>query len=269
MEFLKIWDNEIPYFDENITNETNLATNKITFFSADMKSVRSVPTVVIYPGGGYGMRASDHEGITIAGFFASHGFNAAVVEYRVAPYRYPVPLLDAQRAIKVLRHNAERLGIDKDKIITLGFSAGGHLCGLTATKPDICRELGDDIDKESAKANGAILCYPVISGVEEFSHFGSLANLLNGDTSRYEEFSLEKCVTKDTCPCFIWHTVEDDAVPVQNSLAFAQALIKNKVPCEMHIYPFGPHGKGIGIGYPHLHSWIELAAKWIEDIIDN
>ncbi len=266
MEVLKIWDNEIPYFDKSINNDINLSSNKITFFTANLFEERKVPTIVIFPGGGYGFRASEHEGYQIAGYFASQGFNAAVVEYRVAPYRYPVPLLDAQRAIKVLRYNADRLGIDENKIVTLGFSAGGHLCGMTATKPDICKVQADEIDKMSAKVNGAILCYPVVSSTEKFSHFDSIKNLLGGEDEN-AEFSNERNVTPDTCPCFIWHTAKDDAVNVQNSFAFAQSLIKNNVPCEMHIYPFGRHGLGLGLTEPHISSWIELAAKWVKDIV--
>ena len=128
MEYLKIWDDEMPLYDKSINNEQNKNINRITFFSANMD--QKVPTVVIFPGGGYSMRASEHEGLAIAGFFASQGFNAAVVEYRVAPYRYPAALLDAQRAIKVLRYNAERLFIDENKIISpIAVTISGFITG--------------------------------------------------------------------------------------------------------------------------------------------
>lgn len=266
MEYLKIWDDEMPLYDKSINNEQNKNINRITFFSANMD--QKVPTVVIFPGGGYSMRASEHEGLAIAGFFASQGFNAAVVEYRVAPYRYPAALLDAQRAIKVLRYNAERLFIDENKIVACGFSAGGHLCGMTATKPDICNLCGDEIDKMSCSVNGAILAYAVCSSDEKIGHMGSFYNLVGeNNKEKFCELSNELNVTENTCPCFIWHTVPDPCVNVKNSIVFAQKLIDKGVKCELHLYPVGHHGQGLGLKTPHITSWAALAAKWITDII--
>lgn len=267
MTELKIWDKEIPYFDANITNEPNADINKIRFFPADTKE--KVPTVAIFPGGGYSIRCEDKEGSDIAEMFNKAGYHAAVVEYRVAPYYHPCELLDAQRAIKVLRYNADKLGIDENKIIVCGFSAGGHLAGITATMQDICNIYGDEIDKVSCKINGSILCYAVSSSDENIAHIGSFRNMLGPNIDKKDEFSVDKTVTPETGPCFIWHTAEDDAVPVQNSLRLAEALIKNKVPCEMHIYPFGWHGQGLGVDFPHIRSWAPLATKWIKDVIEG
>lgn len=263
MEVLKIWDGEIPFYDKKINNAENDNLNKIEFYRC---CGESDTTVVIFPGGAYYLRSSDHEGRQIAQYYNKSGINAAVVEYRVSPYTYPVPLLDAQRAIKVLRRNADKLGIKNNKIITCGFSAGGHLCSMMATKSDICNIYGDETDKMSARPDGAILCYPVISTDEKIANTDSVRHLL-GDkyTELKGEFSSDENVTESTCPCFIWHTADDGCVNVQNSLRFAQALIRNKVKCELHIYPTGPHGVGLAAQYPHLQSWLGLSVKWIKE----
>lgn len=267
MQEFQIWNKEIPYFDKNIKNEQNEGINIIRFYG--VKSDKKLPTVAIFPGGGYSFRCDDKEGTDIAAMFNKAGYNAAVVEYRVTPYYYPAELLDGQRAIKVLRYNADKLGIDENKILVCGFSAGGHLAGITATMPDICNVYGDEIDKVSAKVNGAILCYPVCSADESISHIGSFRNLLGSNIDKKDKFSLENNVNKDTCPFFIWHTQEDDTVPVENSVRLASTLIKNGVPCELHIYPFGPHGEGLAPRFPHLTSWAKLSTDWIRDIIDK
>lgn len=268
MTEFKLWGNEIPYFDEKIKNESNENTNKMYFFGA--QTSKKVPTVVIFPGGGYSCRADDHEGKQTAAMFNKAGYNAAVVEYRVTPYHYPAELIDAQRAVKILRYNADKLNIDAEKIIVCGYSAGGHLAGITALLPDICNVCGDEIDKMSAEINGAILGYPVCSSDEKIAHIGSFRNLLGEENYlSFGEFSLEKRVTEKTCPFFIWHTAADDCVPVENSLVLANALISKKVPCELHIYPFGSHGLGLAPEVPHLTTWYDLAAKWIKDIIEN
>lgn len=263
---LKIWDKEIPFYDEKIDNEGNNNINRITFFPADAE--KPVPTVVIYPGGGYAIRAISHEGFDVAAFFNSCGYNAAVVDYRVAPYHYPAQLLDAQRAIKVVRSLGAEHNVDAEKIVTLGFSAGGHLCSMTATFPDICNIYGDEIDKLSAHPNGAILCYAVSSSDESFGHLGSFHNLLGDNYAKKEEFSTEKRIDENTCPCFLWHTATDECVNVENSIRFAQNLIKNKIPCELHIFPSGGHGTGLAPQLKEASVWSELAAKWIENTIE-
>lgn len=261
----KIWNRDIPLFDENNNNDKNQNTNLITFFPAETE--KPVPTVVIFPGGGYCLRSSEQEGFDVAKFFNSVGFNAAVVEYRVAPYHYPVQLLDAQRAIKVVRSLGKEYNVDTDKIVTLGFSAGGHLCGMTATFPDICNEYGDEIDKLSAHPNGAVLCYAVSSADKDFGHLGSFKNLLGENYEKKEEFSTELRIDKNTCPCFLWHTVTDECVNVENSIHFAQNLIKNNIPCELHLFPNGPHGQGLAQNLKEASQWPELAANWIKNTI--
>ena len=258
---IKLWENDIPYFqDEECT------PNMMTAYLKDTD--KPLPAVVIYPGGGYSNRAR-HEAEPIAEYYNSAGFHAFVVEYRVSPNRYPAPLIDAQRAIKIVRYNAKKWNIDPDKIITLGFSAGGHLCAMTLTMDDVCTVSGDEIDKMSARPNGGILCYALTNVCEEYGHVGSGKSLL-GD--KYEElkndFSLEMRVTPDCPPCFIWHTFEDPVVNVKNALLFAERLKESNVSCEMHIFPKGHHGLGIGDHIPEefkeARQWAKLSSDWID-----
>lgn len=167
MHKIQIWEKDFPLYNPQIKNEANDNINTIDFYPVETD--QPLPVVVIFPGGGYAFRCEPLEGRSTAEFFNSQNMHAAVVQYRVDPYRYPAPLLDAQRAIKLLRYHAEELRIDPNQLFTLGYSAGGHLCGMTATFPDICNEYGDAVDKLSHKPNGAILCYPVVSADDEYA----------------------------------------------------------------------------------------------------
>ncbi len=258
---LTLWENGIPHLDPNADTP-----NVLTVYLLDDKSCTR-PCVVIYPGGGYSHRASHHEGEMVAGFFNSRGYHAAVVEYRVAPNRHPAPLADAQRAIRLMRHRAKEWGIDPDRILTLGFSAGGHLCASTLVCEDapLDGHIFDEIDAESARPNGGILCYPVISVDALYGHVGSGKNLL-GDRyeSEKDKFDLATLVTEKTPKTFLWHTSNDGCVNVKNSLVFAEHLRDCGVPFEMHIYPNGPHGLGLAPDLPDIRTWAPLAADWIE-----
>ncbi len=260
LEF-KIWDKEFPLFDSDINNEENDGINTMQFYGVESEA--PVPVVVIFPGGGYTFRSNVNEGETVAKFFNSQGIAAAVVQYRVAPYRYPAPLLDAQRAIKLLRYKAAELNINPDRLFTLGFSAGGHLCGMTATFPDICNIYNDEVDKMSHKPTGAIPCYPVVTSDENVWHGGSFENLLGDKNGEKDEYSIEKRVDKDTCPCFIFHCAHDGLVPKENSIMLAEALWKNDIHCELHIFPEGGHGGGLRQVNLNSRVWPTLAADWI------
>lgn len=259
-EFI-IWEKEFPFYNSEITNEENNGINTFQFYGVE--SAEPAPVAVIFPGGGYGFRSNINEGEQVAEFFNKKGIAAAVVQYRVNPYNYPAPLLDAQRSIKILRYNAEKLNINPDRLFTLGFSAGGHLCGMTATFPDVCNIYNDEIDKMSHKPTGAILGYPVITSDEALWHSGSFVNLLGEQYDLREEFSLEKRVDKDTCPCFVFHCAHDGLVPKENSILFAQALWKNDIHCELHIFPEGGHGGGLRAVNLNSRMWPELASDWI------
>ena len=256
---LKLWEKEIPYLDEGADTPNSLTTYLID-------TDKPLPCIVVYPGGGYGMRAY-HEGEPIAQFFNSRGMHAVVVDYRVAPNRFPAPLADAQRAIKIVRANAAEWKVDPDRIVTLGFSAGGHLAASTVVLEDVSLvgHTPDEIDKQPALPNGAILCYPVISIGADFGHVGSGMNLL-GEKYKYEEnyFSLQNRVSDKTPKCFLWHTSDDNGVNVKNSLAFGAMLRDHGIQFEMHVYPHGPHGLGLAPDYPDVRQWADQAADWVE-----
>jgi acetyl esterase/lipase len=218
--------------------------------------------MVICPGGGYGMLAVAKEGHRIARFLSAQGHAAAVLENRYAPYRHPAPLIDAQRAIRTLRHHAAEWFIQPDQIGIMGFSAGGHLAGSTATQPQVeAGIVGDAIDQQSSRPDFAALIYPVISLNTQCAHSGSRINLLgpNENPKLAEQLSLENAVNDQTPPTLLVHTTEDGSVPTTNSILFYQALYKNKIPAEMHIYEKGDHG----IGLADNHPWGQALLQWM------
>jgi acetyl esterase/lipase len=223
--------------------------------------------VVICPGGGYAVLATDHEGHQVAKWFNSIGVTAFVLKYRLGRrYKHPAPLHDAQRALRYVRANADRFGIAPHRVGIMGFSAGGHLASTAATHFDAGQpDSRDPIERMSCRPDFAILAYPVISLTADFSHRGSGANLFgeNPDPKLLESLSNEKQVTPETPPTFLFHTAEDTGVPVENSLAFFAALRKAKVPAELHVYQFGPHGVGLAPGDPALSGWKTRLADWL------
>ena len=256
-----LWEKEIPYLD--IGAET---PNSMTFYPAsDPKNDKPLPCVLVCPGGAYSHRAA-HEGEPIARFFNSKGIHAAVVDYRVAPNRYPAPLADAQRAIKLLRAHSTELNVDPNKIVICGFSAGGHLAASVLLLDDVScfGHTPDQIDMESAAPNGAILCYPVISIKEDFGHTGTGMNLL-GEKYAFEAdyFSLQNRISDKTPKCFLWHTSDDSCVNVKNSLIFGEYLRDHNIQFEMHIYPHGSHGLGLAADKPDVSGWASNAADWV------
>ena len=225
--------------------------------------------VIVLPGGGYHARAP-HEGGVVAERFNSLGFHAFVLEYRVAPYRWPAPQEDALRAVKIVRAHADERKINPDKIAVLGFSAGGHLaCSTGIVFDEIKADNGDECDSVSARPDMLILCYPVITCQEGKAHFGSFQQLLGTeDHAAYAPYSWETRVRPDTPPAFLWHTAEDNAVPVENTLEFALALRRQKIPFETHIFPYGYHGLGLGThpDFPEVRAWPDLAAVWMRKL---
>lgn len=223
-------------------------------------------SVIIYPGGGYGHRAA-HEGITIANWLNYLGINAYVAHYRIAPHKHPAPLMDAQRAVRMVRKiNADEKQ-ENQKIGIIGFSAGGHLAGCVATMHNQKHyDAVDALDELSCRPDAAILCYPVAS-FGKYTHEGSKINLLGdkANTSLAEQMSPEKSVDAQTPPCFLWHTAADQGVPSQNSLVFATALADHGVPFELHVYPEGPHGLGtINREYQEVcMNWTIACQKWL------
>ncbi|OIJ14667.1 alpha/beta hydrolase [Anaerobacillus alkalilacustris] len=222
--------------------------------------------MIVCPGGGYSHRAK-HEGAPICEWLNSIGISAFLLDYRVSPNNHPVPLLDAKRALRYVRYHAEKWEIDEAKIGILGFSAGGHLAATLGTQFDLGDpNSSDPIDKQSCKPDVMVLCYPVISFVEHY-HEGSI-NMLLGEESTEEErmlLSVEKQVTENTPPTFLWHTADDASVPVENSLALSKSLSRHNVPFELHIFQNGRHGLGLATKENlHVAQWTDLCNKWLK-----
>lgn len=232
-----------------------------------LNSSEAKGAVVICPGGGYAHRAP-HEGKDIALRFNELGFHAFVVQYRVSPNRFPAPQQDVFRAIKIVRSRADEWKVKADKIAVCGFSAGGHLTASTGTLfNEVEFTVGDKADAVSQKPDALILCYPVISSGEH-GHVGSFNNLLgeNADSGLREKYSLEKRITAETPPTFLWHTGKDPVVPVENSLLWCLALQKYKTPFELHVFPEGRHGLGLGVdpAVSEIQVWPDLCATWLK-----
>jgi len=223
--------------------------------------------VVVCPGGGYRALAMDHEGQQIAQWLNSLGVAAFVLKYRLGPrYRHPAPLQDAQRAIRSVRLRAREFGIAPDRLGIWGFSAGGHLASTAATHFDAGNpEAAEPLERLSSRPDFAILAYPVISLTTEFTHRGSLNNLLgeNPDPKLVELLSNEKQITARTPPTFLFHTTEDKGVPPENSILFYLALRRAGVPAEMHIYERGKHGVGLAPADPVLSTWAARLSDWL------
>jgi acetyl esterase/lipase len=230
--------------------------------------------VVVCPGGGYGILAYDWEGTDIAKWLNANGLAAIVLKYRLPNSKSNIspqlsPLLDAQRALRTVRANADKWNIKKDKIGIMGFSAGGHLASTAGTHFDNGNaNATDSIDRQSSRPDFMILMYPVITMLRQSMHQGSRNNLIgaNADSATVKNYSNELQVTKQTPPTFLVHATDDKGVPVENSLIFYQALVSNNVPVEMHIYPYGGHGFSLAIGKGYLSTWTDRCIDWLRSL---
>lgn len=224
------------------------------------------PCVMVIPGGAYAFVSVRDEGEKVCRFLNKHGYAAAMLNYRVAPYAYPCMLLDAQRAIRTLRYDAPRWGIDPEKIGALGFSAGGHLCCMTALCADDGKQNGDAIDAVSCRINTAAPCYAVSSLDPAITHRGTRDNFLGkeNDESLAFTFSAENMVGDDAPPMFLWHTAADGAVPPACSLRLTGKLIGKGIPVELHVFPYGGHGSDLADGLPLADQWPRLYIRWLD-----
>ncbi len=250
---------------------------------SDALAMRERPLVLLCPGGGYAY-TSDREAEAIALQFLAMGYHAAVLRYSCAPSRYPTALLELASSVRLIREHAKEWHVEPDRLVVQGCSAGGHLAASYAMfwNQDWFREKAgvQDMDPEHQmlRPNGLLLCYPVITS-GEFAHRGSFENLA-GDLQSSEELlkhlSLEHQVSGDVPPVFVWHTYEDQAVPVENSLLLVGALRRAGIPTEFHMYPRGGHGLALATALtqssdgkclqPECSGWIELAHTWLEGI---
>ena len=256
-EIFNLWEDKIPYF---IGGEIPT----LTYYPTVLKRGRG--TVIICPGGGYSGRAP-HEGKGYAEYFNCNGLDAFVLDYRVKPNVYPAALSDARRAIRFVRHNAEKFGIDPNKIAIMGSSAGGHLAAHAATYVgELAEEIGDEIDGESYIPSAQILCYPVIDKEE---HLGSYQNLLAEKLDElFESVTPYNLVSEQTPPAFMWHTAEETCVDVKNTYRYATRLRELQISSELHIFPYGKHGLGLAnmpwTSEPHVMQWANLMIKWLK-----
>lgn len=230
--------------------------------------------ILVVPGSAYKYTPSRalQEGDRVARYFCEKGINVFVLEYRVAPDVYPLPLLDGRRAMRYIRYYSDKFGIDKNKIAALGYSAGGHLtASLTSYVEKLDFEDIDDVDKESFVPNLQVLCYPVI-GVNLQSYYVNDVSAKSLLSNRYEELkdilSLEHNKVENIPSTFIWHNFDDSDVDVVNSLRYAENLRNKGTSVEMHIFPDGDHGIGLTIedrkDYNHNRIWIDLLTRWFK-----
>lgn len=254
------WDKNGILIIEHITTPT------ITVYLPP-KEKRNGTAVLICPGGGYWIVAAGHEGADVAKAFNENGVTAFVLKYRIPndacmTNKAYMPLMDAQQAINFIRKNATEYGIDVNKVGIMGFSAGGHLAASAGTHFNSVRM---ELSGENLRPDFMILAYPVISFSDSIGHLGSRDNLLgkNPDTKLVHYFSNEEQVTAKTPPTFLVHASDDDGVKPANSIAFYEALLKNKVPAELHLYEHGGHGFGLHNKTTN-DNWFESCINWMK-----
>ncbi len=283
---LPLWEEgEIPNYKANGEQEESFINKGIYFLKnihkpnitvyLPSKGLETGEAVIICPGGGYWNLAYYWEGRDIAKALNTKGIAAIVLKYRLPTtenyiVRHKSPLLDAQRAMRMVRYHAKDWNIASDKIGIMGFSAGGHLASTLSTHYDKGNlQAKDSIEQQSSRPDFSILVYPVISFNGEFTHQGSKKALLGDNPSEelLKNFSNELQVTKDTPPALLIHSSDDKAVPVKNSIVYYEALQKNNVSAEMHIYPYGGHGFSLATGKDgHLSGWIDRCTDWVHYI---
>jgi pectinesterase len=263
-----VTDKEYSTFRDNVTRIAKVSNPTLTVFKPDKPNGKAV---IICPGGSYAILAFDKEGTRVAEEFNKWGVTAFVLKYRLPDDTINIdkslaPLQDAQQAIRYVRTNAAQYGIDKNKIGIMGFSAGGHLASTTATHFNFKADVAN-VDTTSVRPDFAILVYPVISFDSSFGHKGSRNNLvgMNASKEKIDFFSNELQVTHTTPPSFLVHAGDDGTVPVENSIRFYQACIKNQVPAELHLYPKGGHGYGM-YNKTTDDSWMERLRNWLNKL---
>jgi acetyl esterase/lipase len=276
---IDIWNGNVPGSISNPTFKEVIDSAywiKIRFVTNPSLQVYPAPAdkntgaaVVVCPGGGYYGISFINEGIKVAEWLNSLGISAFVLHYRlpddaIMQNKSIAPLQDGQRAIRLVRSHAKEWAIDPQKIGIMGFSAGGHLASTVSTHFD--EKVYDTEDSTSARPDFSLLIYPVISMDTTITHLGSRQNLLGNapPPELVKHFSNELQVTDKTPPAFMVHSLDDETVPVQNSIGYALAMKEHKIPCELHIYQQGGHGYGLSPWGGTQSAWPEACRKWLE-----
>ncbi|KAB5486124.1 MAG: alpha/beta hydrolase [Flavobacteriia bacterium] len=268
---MPLWEGEIPNakksdLQEEQKNAQARVISKVIEPSLEVYLPSSViktgKMVMICPGGGYGVLAYDKEGTDIAKWLNGYGIAAAVLKYRLPEdgsneIPHLTPLMDAKRGVELIRSNAEKWGIDPNKVGVMGFSAGGHLASTLGTHFE-----------EGNRPNFMALIYPVVTMKQDHTHNGSRKNLLGPDPSDnlVEHYSNELQVRENTPPTFILHSTDDEVVPLENSLQLAKSLKDKGISVEMHVYPYGGHGFAMALQQGRLSKWGQLLLDWLSDI---
>ena len=241
---------------------------KVMLLPPVLEQRKTRPMVIVVPGGGYSY-TSDREAEPIALRFMAEGFHAAVLRYSCAPSRWPVAALELAWSIRRARTDAQAWGVDPDRIYVIGFSAGGHLACSVGTLWDREPLAAGEV---SCRPDAQVLCYPVIT-LGQYTHAGSRNELTGGSSELAEALSLEKRVTPQTPATFLWHTVGDGSVPVENSMLYAAALRREGVPFELHIFELGGHGLATADEetahtpdqvIPDVQAWLPLAVRFLK-----
>lgn len=267
----------MKYFEHEILGIDGSAAKFVGYCLDNSEEIvpdRVRPSVLVIPGGGYEM-TSDREAEPIAMQFLAAGFNAFVLRYSVKPSVFPVALLEAADAMKMIREHAAEWHVDPEAIAVIGFSAGGHLAAnlATSTSDDVLEAHGYDPD--AVRPNGLMLAYPVITSgtLAHRDSFDSLLGERRNDPEALESVSIERHIDTKTPPVFVWHTVPDEVVPYENTLMLIDACKKAGVSVEAHLFPNGGHGLSLGTAEtawqgvngiePSMQIWTQLAVAWM------
>jgi acetyl esterase/lipase len=264
IQTIRLWPGDAPEAKGKACEDTPT----LTIFEPQ-RGHENGSAVVVLPGGAYLHLAANLEGRQVADWFTAHGFRAFVLSYRLSSngYLLPVPLIDARRAVQLVRARASDYHIAPNRIVIIGFSAGGHLAALASTqfiagKPDA----DDPIERVSSRPDFLVLGYPWIGAIaSDTSHLSycKLFNLMDTCEALRTAYSPDLFVTKETPPTFWFHTFNDQTVPVEQGLRFYEAMVKAGAPAEAHIFANGPHGTGLGKGDAALDQWPNLLETWL------
>ncbi len=276
---IDIWNGEVPgailneNFKQNIDttagwlNKESITEPRLYMYPAPAEKANGT-AVIICPGGSYVGLAIQHEGFQVAQWFNSMGITAFVLIYRlpddaIMENKSIAPMQDGQRAMRIVRSHAKEWGINPEKIGIMGFSAGGHFASTLSTHYN--EKVYESDDTTSARPDFSLLIYPVISMQNGVTHMESRVNLIGGNPSsdKVDHFSNELQVNANTPPTFLVHSIDDGAVPVENSINYALALKKYNVTCELHIYQSGGHGYGLGFADDTKSAWPKACEKWL------
>ena len=264
IQTIRLWPGDAPQAKGKACEDTPT----LTLF-APQRGHGNGSAVVVLPGGGYGGLAANLEGRQVADWFTARGFRAFVLSYRLSSngYLLPVPLIDARRAVQLVRARARDYFVSPHRIVIIGFSAGGHLAALASTQPvPGAPEAEDPLDRVSSRPDFLVLGYPWIGAISsDTSHLSycKLYNVMDRCEALRAAYSPDLFVSKDTPPTFWFHTFNDETVPVEQGLRFYEALVKAGVPAEAHIFANGPHGTGLGKADAALDQWPGLLEIWL------